>query len=401
MTSPLRAAALVGTSGALTGLGHGFVAYAVSALLKPLAEDLALGRGGVSLAVGMGRVVSGACAPVAGRSADRWGSRPVVIAGLAVTGAGLAAMALVQGQVTLILVWSGLICAGVSLAFTVALDRMVVGLVPASRGRALAARFAVAGVVTAAQVPIVATMVESWGWRTTCVAWGLLMLALIAVPLLVFPAEASRPAARHAEQRDLRRTILRSRAFWCLGATMAVQGGTSTAMALHLIPLLTDGGVATATAAALVGGVVLAAVPLRLWAGWLADRATTGRLTRLLGGLMVLQAGAMIAQAVAPGPVPLGLMMLALAVGGAVPTLFVLVLTGRLFDGRIFGTVQGNLMLVQVPATLAAPVVAGWSHDLTRSYAPALGAFAVALALAALPLLLGAVAAPPIPEGQP
>lgn len=401
MTSPLRAAALVGTSGALTGLGHGFVAYAVSALLKPLAEDLVLGRSGVSLAVGLGRVVSGGIALVAGRSADRWGSRPVVVAGLAVTGLGLTAMALVQGQLTLVLVWSGLICAGVSLAFTVALDRMVMGLVPQSRGRALAARFAVAGVVTAVQVPIVAAMVQAWGWRTTCVVWGLLMLALIAVPLLVFPAEAPRSATRHAEQRDLRRTILRNRAFWCLGGTMAVQGGISTALALHLIPLLTDAGVATATAAALVGGVVLAAVPLRLWAGWLADRAATGRLARLLGVLMILQAAAMVAQAIAPGPLPLGLLMLALSVGGAVPTLFVLVLTSRLFDAHIFGTVQGNLMLVQVPATLAAPVIAGWSHDLCDSYAPALGIFALSLLLAALPLMLGGVATPPIPEGQP
>ena len=45
--------ALVTTTGVLTGVGHGFAAFAVSALLKPLALDLETGRGAVSIAIGL------------------------------------------------------------------------------------------------------------------------------------------------------------------------------------------------------------------------------------------------------------------------------------------------------------------------------------------------------------
>ena len=63
----------------------------------------------------------------------------------------------------------------------------------------------------------------------------------------------------------------------------------------------------------------------------------------------------------------------------AIPTLLVLVLVVRIFGERSYGTVQGSLMMMQIPGTLLAPVLAGWSFDALGTYIPAVAGFAVAL----------------------
>src|SRR5690554_5341689 len=90
---------LVSTTGVLTGFGHGFVAFAVSALLKPLALDLDTGRGAVSTAIGLGRLVSGVSSPFVGRITDATGPRWIVAAGMLITALGLFLLGFVQSEV--------------------------------------------------------------------------------------------------------------------------------------------------------------------------------------------------------------------------------------------------------------------------------------------------------------
>lgn len=390
--------ALVATSGALTGIGHGFVSFAVSALLKPVAADLELGRTVVSAAVGMGRLVGGIAAPIVGQAVDRLSPRWVVATGMVITAIGLAATGMVSNQWWLYVAWSVMVSGGVATAFTVALDKIVVMKVRQGRGLALAVRFSVAGAITTALLPLAGWAIEAIGWRQTCFAWSALVLALVPVPLLMFPAKQTPivgmrsalpivvavPEERAANSlgfssSDGLRPAFRSAAYWLVALAFALQAAVNTGMVVHVVPLMTDGGMRPSVAAALVGGLVLMSIPVRLATGHFVDRLSTPKLPVLLGVVIIAEAVAIGSQAIWPSPTSLALLLAALGVSTGAPTLIVLVLVARIFGERNFGAIQGSLMLLHVPGTTMAPVLAGYVFDSTGSYAGAIAVFAAML----------------------
>lgn len=389
---------IVGATGVLTGLGHGFTAFAVSALLNPIATELGLGRAVVSAAIGGGRMVAGLTAPVAGWASDRFSPRGVVALGMLITSAGLALTSQAGDEWGLYLAWSLVVSLGVATAFTVSLDKIVVTVTKTGRGLALAIRFSIAGLVTTGVMPVVGWMVSQHGWRFVCIAWALLLLALVPIPLLLFPSRrtagntpaaaepigAAAPAERSAPSFGLGRSsefraALATSAFWIIALAFMLQAAANTGMVVHLVPLMTDGGMSAGMAASVAGAAVLVSIPVRLSTGWIADRLQTSHLVMLLGGIMLSEAAVNGAYALAPGTATLLLLLLSLGIATGAPTLLVLVLVVRIFGERSYGTVQGSLMMMQIPGTLLAPVLAGWSFDALGNYIPAVAGFAVAL----------------------
>ena len=396
---------LVGATGMLTGIGHGFAAYAVSVLLKPIAGELELSRATVSAAVGMGRLVAGVTAPLVGRAVDLMSPGIVVAAGMVLTSAGLAATGAVAAEWHLYFAWSLLVSMGVATAFTVALDKVVISAIRTGRGMALAVRFSVAGLATTMLMPMVGLLVEAVGWRLTCFIWAAVILALVPVPLLLFPRHVRSPdrdgmpapAAAALSGAELPgvvappapglREAIRTGSFWIVAYVFMVQAAANTGLALHLVPLMTDSGMESGFAAGLVGGLVLLSIPVRLLTGRLADLVQLRRLPLLLGLLMLGEALFIGSYAVWPSVPAQLLMLLAIGVGTGAPTLIVLVLIARLFGERSYGAVQGSLMMLQVPGTMLAPILAGYAYDATGSYASAVAGFAVALLSGGLLLL--------------
>jgi MFS family permease len=67
-----------------------------------------------------------------------------------------------------------------------------------------------------------------------------------------------------------------------------------------------------------------------------------------------------------------------------VVTPLVIVILGRYFGRKDFGSIFGTCLLLTAPLSLLAPVYAGWIYDTTGSYTTALTVFAVLAAVAAL-----------------
>ncbi|CAE7904378.1 dctM, partial [Symbiodinium necroappetens] len=284
---------LVTTTGVLTGFGHGFVAFAVSALLKPIALDLETSRGAVSTAIGLGRLASGIASPIVGRATDRSGARGVVVLGMVLTALGLVALGFVQTEATLYLAWSVLVSAGVAAGFTVALDKLVVASIRETRGMALAMRFSVAAVVSTLLVPFVTVLVDTVGWRNTCSIWALVILALLPIPLLTFERHTppQPPASGIAKNSaGTVRSILVQPALWLIAFAFMAQAAVVTGLSVHLVPLMTDNGLTATVAGTLFGGMILLSVPVRLLAGVVADRAPISVLPIFLAILLVLEA---------------------------------------------------------------------------------------------------------------
>jgi MFS family permease len=381
---------LVSTTGVLTGFGHGFAAFAVSALLKPLALDLDTGRGAISTAIGLGRLVSGLASPVVGRFADAYGPRWIVAIGIIVSAIGLFALGMVRNEIELYLAWSLIFSAGVATAFTVALDKLVVASVTEKRGMALAVRFSVAAIVSTLIVPIVTTMVEFMGWRQTCFIWGTILLLMIPVPVILFRAEKLNPPSLSPEtSADIEsaplpdpkglRTVLRQTPFWIIAIAMAAQASVTTGLSVHLVPLMTDYGLDAVVAGTLFGGMILLTIPVRLLAGYTADRVEPRLLPLILGGLLVLEGLAIGSFALAPGFVTMLVVICALGIAAGAPMVLVLILCNELFGQKAFGAVQGSLMMMQVPGTMLAPIIAGYVHDFTGSYVAVIAGFGITL----------------------
>ncbi len=372
---------LVSTSGVLTGFGHGFAAFAVSALLKPMALDLDTGRGAISTAIGLGRFVAGMASPSIGRFTDAYGTRLIVIAGMVLSAIGLFMLSVVRSEIELYLVWSLVFSVGIAAGFTVALDKLVVATAAEKGGMALAVRFSISAVVATLIVPLVTTMIEHIGWRQTCVVWGGIILLLVPIPYLFFGVSPSpsggAPRSKAADAPA--RTVLRQPAFWIIAAGLTAQASVTTGLSVHLVPLMTDFGLDAVFAATLFGGMVLLTVPVRLLAGYIADHVRPSRLPAVLGALLILEGLAIGSFALNPSFATMLVVIGALGVAAGAPMVLVLVLCAELFGRSGFATVQGNLMMVQVPGTMLAPIVAGYVHDFIGSYVPVVAGFCVLL----------------------
>lgn len=390
---------VVSATGVLTGLGHGFGAFAVSALLKPLALDLDTGRGAISTAIGLGRLVSGLASPLVGHATDRWGTRWVCATGIVVTAIGLMMLAMTNDVYGLYLSWSLVFSAGTAIGFTVTLDKLVVTTLSERRGMALAMRFSIAAVVSTIVVPLVSYMVEALGWRQTSVIWSLVLLSMVLVPLVFFRdrerAAAGGPAPR-VQSHGLK-NVLRDRNFWVIGFALSAQAGVTTGLSVHMVSIMTDHGLEATFAGSLFGLMILLTIPVRVLSGYMADRFGTRLLPVVLGSILVLEAAAIASFAWLPGLVTMLTLVGALGVAAGAPTLLVLVLCSKLFGDQGFATIQGSLMLMQVPATMLAPMAAGYLFDFTGNYELVSWAFALVLLAGGL-LVMGCIRPVPAKE---
>src|SRR3979490_2133702 len=86
---------VVAAAFAVTFVGFGS-AYTFSAFVEPLQRDFAASRGSVSLVFSLAGFLYFGLGIVSGPLADRWGSRRLAVAGMILTGAGLAAAGMAQ-----------------------------------------------------------------------------------------------------------------------------------------------------------------------------------------------------------------------------------------------------------------------------------------------------------------
>ncbi|KRD42483.1 MULTISPECIES: MFS transporter [Acidovorax] len=247
--------------------------YLPAMLAVPMARDLGVATPTVFAAFSVALIVSALLGPVAGRTIDRHGGRPVLVGTNLLFAASLAGMALAQGPVGLFAAW---VLMGVAMGSGLyeAAFATLVRLYGQGARSAITGITLIAGFASTVGWPLSAWMEVQWGWRGACVGWAALHL-LVGLPLngwlpriaseekgpttgagthsstAATTATPASPAPDHA----LRTTVLLSFVF-------AVTWFTSTAMAAHLPRLLQASGTSLQTAvtmAALVGPAQVAA----------------------------------------------------------------------------------------------------------------------------------------------
>ncbi len=360
---------------AVTFVGFG-CAYTFSAFVEALQRDFGASRGSVSLVFSLAGFLYFGLGIVSGPLADRFGSRPLAVAGMILTGLGLMAASAARSLWEVYAAYGLGVGLGVGCAYVPAIGAVQRWFV---RRRGFASGLAVSGigVGTLAMPPLASLLIDGLGWRGAYLVLG--ALAAIAgggLALLIendprdrglgpdgdpprSDAHAARPQGTSVSE------AIRSRRFISLYAACLICSFGVFVPFVHLVPYARDHGAAASSAVLLLGVIGIGSTAGRFFLGGLADR-----IGRELSLLLMFAA---MALALAVWAVSTEIWSLAgfaflygIFYGGWVAILPAVVMD--YFGGRNVSGIIGILYTSVAFGTLIGPSAAGFAFDLSHSY---------------------------------
>jgi MFS family permease len=168
----------------------GVLYYSFSVLLVPMERDLGLSRTAVAGAFSAGLSAMAMLAPVIGRGLDAGHAARVTRLGIALAVSGLILVAAAHGPVALYLGWLGIGAAMAMLLYEPAFALVIRAVADdGHRLRALAAVTVLGGLASTIFLPLLATVIDRWGWRNAVLACaGVTLLAAGVLETRVIPA---------------------------------------------------------------------------------------------------------------------------------------------------------------------------------------------------------------------
>ena len=341
-----------------------------------------------------GLFLSGLVSPLVGRQIDASGGRRVLAAGSLTGALACAVLATAQGPLSLAAGW---LLAGVAMAACLydpafATLHQIAGM---SYRRAVTALTLFGGFASTVFWPLSQYLLDTVGWRQTFAIYAALHL-LVCLPLHV----ASVPRGRGAWERtpatdpDVASRPHAGPTFVWLAAALALAAFISSAIAAHLIGLLTATGL-SARDAVLIGSLI---GPMQV-AGRVMEFAFNRHVRALAMGTFAF---ALMAGALAVFTQVHGIWIVALAFAipygwaNGIMTIVRGTVPAELFGHREYGALLGRLALPQFVLKAVAPFALTllFAVDPQRTYSPyallalgllALGAYAAAVASARRP----------------
>ena len=149
----------------------------------------------------------------------------------------------------------------------------------------------------------------------------------------------------------------------------------------------------------MMGLMVFFTIPSGFFSGLLADRVRKDHLKFLLAGAFMFQTLGITAFLFNQTIVMLYVFLIFYGFGSGPHRPLLIVMRGRYFGRKAYGSIEGTSMMFQAPITLLAPVYAGWVHDRTGSYMTAFMLFAVLAATATCVMCLVRSPRPPKSPG--
>ena len=257
--------------------------------IKPLEAEFGWTRGALSGVAAISLLLLGAAGPFAGRLADRWGPRRVIVLSLIMLGGGSIGAAAVHT------LWQLYVTTGLLMGVGAGGLGLATGSVIVSRWfearRGLAIGIA-AGGMSAGQlvvIPLAAALVVAFGWRASVLWLGVAVLAVV-VPLAFWlirndpaargvqpygatGASVSAAAGARAERRVGVVEAAGHPQFWLLMGTFFVCGYTTNGMVLtHFMPHALDHSFTELQASTALGIMGAMNVLGTIGSGWVCDR---------------------------------------------------------------------------------------------------------------------------------
>ncbi|WP_304608803.1 MFS transporter [Glycomyces amatae] len=329
----------------------GVLFYALPVLLGDLTADTGWSTAAVMGAFSIGLAASALAGIGVGHVLDRRGPRLVMTAGSILAVLAVAGIATAPNLWWFTAAWvlSGIAQAAV--LYKPAFAAITAWYGPA-RVRALTVVTLAGGLASTVFAPLTAFLTGHFDWRGVYLVLAA-VLAIVTVPAHALALDPPWPAPAHdsaepASQGLDRRRIVTSPAFIALAAAIALAGFAMGASNLYLVPLMTDRGMDTATAAWALGLCGAGQLLGRIAYAPLALR--TGPTTRAVA-ILAVGAAMLLATALVDRPVILvfAVVIVLGAARGAFTLLDATAITDR-WGPNGYGTLHG---ILTAPATIA------------------------------------------------
>jgi MFS family permease len=324
-----------------------------------------------------GLFVSGIASPVIGREIDARGGRRVLVAGSLLAALASCVLGAAQGPVTVLAGW---VLAGIAMAAALydpafATLHQIAG---ASYRRAVTALTLFGGFASTVFWPVSQFLLDAWGWRQAFYTYAVLHV-LVCLPIHAIAVPAGRPAVVPHATPDARGRARAGPVFWWLAAALSLAAFIGSAIAAHLIGLLTATGLAPRDAV-LIGSLI---GPMQV-AGRIMEFAFNRHVRAIAIGTFAF---ALMGVALAIFTQVRGVWIVALAFvipygwANGIMTIVRGTVPAELFGHREYGALLGRLALPQFVLKAIAPfaLTVLFLADPARLYSPyALLALAIA-----------------------
>lgn len=392
--------------------GAGYQVYGISALFKPISQELGISRAVTSIASSIGRLEGGLEGPLTGWISDKYGPKWIIMFSVFCMALALILMNYVGSLWAFLVVWGVLLGTGHNI-LSLPLDKAITSWFVKKRGLALSIRWVLSGLSGVLVLPLIAWLIITQDWRMTCVIGGVVM-ALIGFPLCWFFVKQKRPeyygllpdgarvepgletdieamidrgaeyASSLEETEFTARQALKTPAYWLIIVVQSVHMLVGPVMSIHCIPFLTDIGIDPLKAAGMMALMIGSSIPSRLIGGLIADRMSKNHLRFLMGGAYLLQAAGIIVFLLNQSVTMIFVWFILYGIGQGVGHTLNPLMLARYFGRKAYGSIRGSMVMVATPIGIVAPVYAGWIYDTTGSYMAAFIQFAVLLAVSGI-----------------
>jgi predicted MFS family arabinose efflux permease len=358
---------------AFTGVMVSFspiVPYTFSLFLDPLHESFGWKREAMGGAFALAAITVALVSPLIGILLDRFPPRRIILPGILVFAAGLAALSqltphIVQFYATFFVI--GLV-ANATAQFAYA--RTILTWFTTHRGIALAMVLTGSGVGSILIPPLTQWMIQHHGWRS---AFLLLSgIALLGLPLTAFlvrnrPEAAILHAEHHADTGMTVPAALRTVAFWILAFITIFSAFSENGLVTNLASILTQHGVLAGTAALALSVRGGAGILGRLGIGFAIDRVSPERIQSLV--LALTAAGTLILAFAGTGwSAFLGAAILGIGLGSEADVGPYLL--ARYFGRRHFSVLYGLTWTAYAIGGATGPLWIGHLYDRAGAYLP-------------------------------
>jgi MFS family permease len=361
--------------------------------MEPLQAEFGWTRTQISAGLTVFALANLPLMPLAGVLVDRFGARRVALPGLVLAGLAFAAFGLMRDSLAQ---WfaTWILYTLVSLAvsmpvWTTAVSSAFTG----NRGMAIAIVLCGSGLGQALGPVASRWLIDGFGWRVGYVALALAWASVAFVLALFLFHDRSGP--RPDAQGQTRpapsfggltvREALRDPTILRIAFATLLMTTLSSAIVVHMVPLLTSLGLTRAQAAAFALVIAAAALAGKLLTGWLADRVSAAVLPAVCYG-----GPAVVCLMLLFGSSSFPLLVLAIVIqgycGGAALQLSAY-LTTRYAGLHSFGTIYGLISMLMALGGGLGPLIGGVVFDQAGNYLPLLMGGVVVGLVAGLALL--------------
>ncbi|AVH20837.1 MULTISPECIES: MFS transporter [Nocardia] len=262
----------------------GILFYAFPVLLGSIATDTGWSATALTGVFSAGQLLTALTGILVGRRLDRHGPRTVMTAGSALAVTALIVVATAQTPRAFLLGWA---LAGISMGavlYPPAFAALTRWYGP-DQVKALTVLTLAGGLASTVFAPLTAALATRFDWRATYLILAAI-LAVVTIPGHWFGLRLAWPTrpeegTEHAHLGNPG-SIARSRAFITLAIALSVTGFASFAVVVTLVPLMTERGISTTTAALALGLGGLGQVVSRIGYSAFADRTSVRTRTAII-----------------------------------------------------------------------------------------------------------------------